>query len=438
MKSTNLKNALYKLHISIMMLGVLFLMSCSSVEQAIQPSVLQSTAQDQHRVQQSKKISHDQAKMIAELGSLIISSGNSDSKNKDLKLSRKMIKASFSIQDEQDTLFHVINYSSGGFILISADEDYTPIVAYSQQGVFEDMSLKKKDLMQSKNTSLSEWILKTKDYIDAIKKGKIKKPDEYSFEWRRVKSILKEESLKSKSSTIFQFDDDPQEPGPPNCDRPPTVTRVGPLIAATWNQGCGFNDYFPFNATFCPTGYYFDCDRAWSGCVTVAVAQVMRRWQYPQAFNWSAMSDVPLPPTSFGTSFGTNPHVALLMKQVADNLSAQYQCEGTASQMSSIVSTLHNFGYNSANYISYSSGTYLDIIQNLNFSRPVILGGFNSQNIGHAWNCDGYERISYPCYSVLFFHMNWGWGGSGNGWFYFNGNGMGYTSCQNAVINIAP
>jgi hypothetical protein len=415
--------------------GLSLLASCNSVENIVQPGMLKQTnQQDVALVSRSnKKVSIEQAKAIAELGDIVTYKkqyDNSDKSNNS-KVKKKSIRHSFSISDEEDTFCHVVNYAEGGFIVISADETFTPIVAYSDEGSFAEISIDSKSIATNKNMSLAEWLAKTRDYANAIKKGKSEKPAYFGYEWQRLKKILSDESLKSKSSVIFQIDDEPQEPGPPNCNQPPRITRVNPLIPCRWDQGCSYNDYFPF----CTSNILIQCDRVWTGCVTVAVSQLMRRWQHPNAFNWSNMIDA-VPPLTIPI-FGENPHVAFLMKQVADNLSATYGCSGTGVQLSAVVPTLHNLGYNSANRVAYTSGTYLSIIQNLSISRPVILAGFNSSNVGHAWNCDGYEQVSYPCYSVLFFHMNWGWGGQNNGWYFFD-YARDYTSCREAIINIAP
>lgn len=167
------------------------------------------------------------------------------------------------------------------------------------------------------------------------------------------------------------------------------------------------------------------------GCVTVATGQLMRYYQYPATFNWSAM------PSNQCTTT-TSEFLLRLRRELNVD-------ENNASTLNDAVRVLQSYGYN-CRKISHNANL---VEGSLRQKNPVIQRG-NEQGAqyGHAWVCDGYSFFKdYDCYELYclgysdwthdigythvqgedyrvyydrgteFFHMNWGWGGSHDGWY---------------------
>lgn len=225
---------------------------------------------------------------------------------------------------------------------------------------------------------------------------------------------------------------DPCDPNGGGCQD--QYTQVGPLLTTTWDQGCGYNQLMP---SLTCSGV---CDKAWVGCVAVAMAQVMRYHSYPQGYNYSSM-----PPNS------GNIHNATLMADIFNAFPSNQQlvyCFGTGisntgNNYSNVF--INSFGYTSAITSSYNSAT---VRNNLNQGRPVILGGGGSQGTlnGHMWVTDGYLRSVFCSgQTLLKLNMNWGWNGIGNGFFNFdnfsvtvNGVTRSYNNDKYMIYNIIP
>ena len=203
--------------------------------------------------------------------------------------------------------------------------------------------------------------------------------------------------------------------------------RVGykaPMLTVSWNQDSPYNDNVKDTLL---------CGDVYVGCVTVAVAQLMSYWAYPDSYDWDDLTANP--EISQGTSAASE--VATLMKNVFIGCGVTPGCDGSSSNIYKARNFLVNIGYTCSNIQYYTASAIEDALR---FSHPVLITGNVSNEEGHAWNIDGYEKekavICRRAYRydeatgtrILFststfekyktkFHYNWGWGGLFNGWF---------------------
>lgn len=204
---------------------------------------------------------------------------------------------------------------------------------------------------------------------------------------------------------------------------------VEPLLQAiTWNQGEPYNNECPL---------YDGKNRAVTGCVATAMAQIMAYHKYPNAlqkdiptyisqgaagdiniegveaagrtYDWAHMRD------EYDENFSDieAAAVARLMSDVGRSVNMTYGSESGAITIAPASALPDYFGYD-PDFIQYiqraqvSLAKWIEIIKHeLNEARPVYYGGL-SEGGGHAFVCDGYD-------SADFFHINWGWGGYCNG-----------------------
>lgn len=321
---------------------------------------------------------------------------------------KKTVETIDEIKNEEGiTSFYVINYSKGGFVLLSADKRIQPIIAYSENNKF---SFNENDY----NSGLKFWMKKTKKQITEIQKSSIKQSDKTKLVWEKIQSATDTKGLSKKEIILPPGDDDEDIPVDQCYDHIVTVTK-GPLLSSKWYQYNGFNGALGYNT--CegePKQFY-------AGCLPIALAQVMKYHQYPTSYNWSSMpmnsatittanfiNDIH---TSIGNEFSGNPN---------------YTCKGTevGHNLDMGIVLKNQFNYSSASFGNYD---YQIVKGNILAGRPVILQGLEPNLVsGHAWVCDGYSATSYyfdDCSgrSYLYLNMNWGfYDGMNNGYFSFN------------------
>jgi len=341
---------------------------------------------------------------------------------------RKEIESEEVIQSGELPYFYIFNFKNkGGWVIISAEKREHPILAYNNKGEF------KKD---NAPYGIVSRIETQKENIDFIRQGKFSTQQQAEAEWNVVGKELGIVEIQKIA---------PPEPG---CQEYSTNVTKGPLLSTEWGQGCGYNTLCPPNTS----GLY--CGHFPTGCVATAMSQVMRYWQTPTTtYNWSSM------PNTSG-----NTEVARLMRDAGSSVNMNYSDNGSGAKHEEIPPAMINtFTFSSAQNISYGIGSYSTIQNEINYSRPVILSGYNVKNSswlgliveyqeGHEWVCDGYSATEYYWCNqdgsqggagYLYFHMNWGWDGTSNGFYGFDnwapyGTGFNFQYYRRAIINIHP
>jgi len=352
------------------------------------------------------------------VGNLLFETNTKASSSKSISVnpSKKTIKKINEVKNEKGKIsFYVINYNEGGFVLLSSDKRTQPILAYSEKGKF--------DLDEnSLPAGLKIWIKNTKKQITDIQNSNIKQSKRDNLAWKQVESTLQ---------NIVGNKPPPEE----ECfDWTNTITR-GPLLNTTWNQQWGFNDALP----------YITCEgidfQVWAGCVPIAMAQVMKYYEYPTNYNWAAM------PLGGGPTTTAN-FIVDIHEAIDNEYSGHpyYRCDGTfvggSLDMSDVLK--NQFNYSTSTRANYNYNTVKSEISN---NRPVILSGDNGTT-GHMWVCDGYRQTSYGFADCTggtyypFYHMNWGWANtSPNGWYAYNNFdplNTNYNNNKKMIYNIIP
>lgn len=219
------------------------------------------------------------------------------------------------------------------------------------------------------------------------------------------------------------------------------ATFVDPLLSSTWSQGCYFNE-------LCPADIAGPCNHVWTGCVAVAMAQIMNYHQYPSVgvgsntytlpvygelfAGFSEGYDYSLYPASLSSS---NPDLARFMYHCGVALNMKYGPYGSGASSLSVDNALINyFKYTKALKFQYmddfSIEYWKDLIkEDLKKGNPVYYSGVSEEGIGHAFVCDGFDEFGL-------FHFNLGWGGAADG--YYAIEDLAYNNSQGAIFNIEP
>ena len=314
------------------------------------------------------------------------------------------------ISTRGETCFYAYNVNNSGFVIVSADDRFRPIVGYSDERVFETENMSPE----------------AKFYLDKIIEARTSPNvvlfDDTETEWQ---SVMKDGRLISR-----------------NGGRDASY-----LVQTTWNQDSPYNLYAP-EASGGPGG------RCYAGCVATAMSQVMKYWDYPAqgtgshsyhsgygqlsanfgqtTYNWEHM-----PNQLIGTSTDEEIEaVALLMYHCGVAVDMDYDGEkGSGAYSEDVPDGMKNyFDYDYCVRMSranYPVDTWNQMLRtDLDLGRPVYYGGQSiNGDGGHAFVCDGYDENDLM-------HFNFGWSGSGDGWFLVDA--IEFSVSAAAIFNFVP
>ena len=307
-----------------------------------------------------------------------------------------------------EACFYVFNVGSNGFVMVSADDFYRPIIGYSDERNFDT------NINPELNYMLNELI--------AGRAGKLtgKANPDVVAEWQ---SVMNTGKLISRNGGREKFY----------------------LVQTRWDQNSPYNYY-------CPVAAGGPGGRAYAGCVATAMSQVMKYWDHPlqgtgsNSYQWHGQTlsanfgattyDWDNMPNQIGNNSPQEQiqAVALLMYHCGIAVNMNYAYDGSGAYSPDVPPAIRqHFGYsNQANYKSRDSYTYAQWAQMLKESHdmgwPVYYSG-QAPDGGHAFVCDGYDDNG-------FFHYNWGWSGSGDD--YFDFDNIEYNSSDGAIFNFVP
>lgn len=315
------------------------------------------------------------------------------------------------------TLYYAINISTGGFVIVSADDRIMPVLAYSFENRYEPTG---------QPAAFERWMT---DY-------------EKQVAWAIENNYPSRESIRSEWERLLTSDT-------ASLKHLKGVTKsVPPMINTTWNQGRYYN-------AFCPADPGGQDGHAWAGCVPTAMGQIMNYYRWPEHgtgsytyvhpqygtlsadfaaadYRWE---DMPLTLNRY------NDAVAELLYHLGVSVDLDYGPGGSGMFNHKAAWSLRNyFKYDpSCEYIFRDTCTQnwkAIILAHLDQNKPLYYAGWaDTSNIsGHAFVCDGYQDTTY-------FHFNWGWGGSYDGYFmidYLTPGGSNFTLDHELIVNFFP
>lgn len=336
---------------------------------------------------------------------------------------------------DNNQLVYLFKKPDTGFVLVSGDDLAKPILGYSSTEKIDEDNLP---------VNMLKWLEDYKKQIRFIRNNDQLKSAKPSSEWQLLEDGLP-----------LQHD---------------ATDDVSPLMTTTWNQAPFYND-------LCPQEYWFS-EKAVTGCVATAMAQVMKYHNWPKqgkgihsyyhsnntvtygnlsanfgatTYDWANM------PNALNASSSAKQvnAVATLMLHCGIGVNMNYSPETSGAWVTEAKSQEETcaelalkefFGYDESSVKGVqreglSTTQWINLIKSeLDAKRPVLFAGLGDGG-GHAFVADGYTSGNY-------FHMNWGWGGIADGYYTvdaFNpgdlGTGAGsggYNSYQRVVIGIQP
>ncbi len=324
----------------------------------------------------------------------------------------KSIKQLMSVSDDSgEPLMYIVNFEdNNGYVVISATKNMHAILAYSDEGNFDDSYL---------NTGMSIYMDEFKYNIkEIINKDIDSLRIKYALSWssfeqqsddlsvstrsaaddKRRQEVLKWESLgydgfplshlaayvgsseaNNIISSLCQHTNSSYDCMTSAILLVKYISNFqGPLTQTAWHQR------EPFNV---------EASNRQAGCWTVALAQLMKYHHHPTSYVWSNISVNPTNNTDFDK----------FIKDIRRECKALYETNVTNISMEDAISALNNyFSYNTVLYdhaSSYSLSDYSRIKSSITNNNPVIMRGHsdlgNGKTAGHAWLAHGYREGYY-------------------------------------------
>ncbi|MBR1512965.1 MAG: C10 family peptidase [Bacteroidales bacterium] len=305
----------------------------------------------------------------------------------------------------------VYNVGQQGFVIVSGSTVLPPILGYSDQGVFPDLT--------EAPENVTSWL---NHYGEMI-------------------AFAEEQGLQPEADIQRQWDEALQ-----GVFTSRNETSVSPLVSTHWNQDCYYNEYCP--ATSGGGWWGGPCGHVYAGCVACAMAQVMKYWDYPATGFGShsyTHSQYGEQSANFGATtyhweqmpnnvYNSNDAVATLMYHCGVSVNMNYSASGSGAQSRDVETAVRSyFGYCGAKYrekSAYSDEAWIAMLKaELDQSHPMYYSGHDGEN-GHAFVCDGYDNNDRM-------HFNFGWSGSSDG-YYTIYDVNGYNQGQAVVMNFVP
>lgn len=349
-----------------------------------------------------------------ESGSLLKKSGVSPQ----LRHAYSSVGSRESVAGADDACYHVFNIGEqNGFIIVSGSDAMVEVLGYADSGSFDITNLPE---------NFKYWLSFYEEEFAAS-------DDE------KVSVAFPSDELNSSTKSQRNF-----------------AASIRPLIATKWNQDEPFNDLCPI----IPDG---ENNRAVTGCVATAMAQMMKYHAYPDRgtggnMYYTETYSIPVSANFSNTNYDwdnmTNVYndastqterdaVATLMYHCGVASHMDYGYSSGASSRDMAQALINNFGYDenlqiySRDY--YERQVWEDFIrEELNQSRPVFYRG-NTLRSGHLFLLDGYDTNNM-------YHINWGWGGTADGYFVLSsltpssvgagGDSGGYNYNQEAFLGV--
>ena len=338
-----------------------------------------------------------------------------------------VLKKAASAEENQYYVYE--NANGEGWVMVAADDAVTPILAYSKTGTFKT---------ENQPANVKTWLGKYDTFIKKVEEDGLVANEETSAMWNRLR--------KSPPST------------------PGGNVVVDMLVQTQWDQDDPYWKLTPGSGS----------DKAYTGCVATAMAQVMKYWEWPKkgtgSHTYQPVMDIF---DDYGNYLRTDTiYPGLLTAKFGettydwDNMLKKYTSSATTAQKNAVATLMYHCGvsaemqyggdaYNGSGtytinygdwddptcaqnsfpkyfgykrdgltsyyrdgytyhgtkyYDSWTDAAWTAMIKGELDKHHPIMYDGSGNAGGHSFICDGYDDQNY-------FHFNWGWSGSNDGWY---------------------
>ncbi|RLD54369.1 MAG: hypothetical protein DRJ01_18100, partial [Bacteroidetes bacterium] len=345
------------------------------------------------------------------------------------KMQNLTVSDKYEIVTSKQTIAYVFNLEPNGFVIVSANNEIYPIIAYSFTNQLEQNNYDENLIFQmlERDISLKE------DFYQSNHKQALENKKKWD-------DILQNKWLERD----FQ-----QWPSAGS-------TTTDGWVETKWGQSGVFNQFCPIDNSG---------QRSVVGCVATAMAMIVDFHKYIGTISFSDYDDyycgnsypyIHIDNDHEERDFPSFPELNVYLDTLRNHynndipltgqdkgalsfacgisIQMNYDSEGSGAWTSNVADALLNkFDFYSAEWIdNYGNYFYEQLSNEMISMRPaeitIYTAGYND---GHAIICDGYNTDNY-------YHLNYGWGTSNNTCWYLLPEGMpyNYSIVSGAVINI--
>ncbi len=338
------------------------------------------------------------------------------------------------IVNKAEKIAYVFHTDPEGFVIVSADDQLTPIYAFSTNSTFSQSN---DNAMHFINTDLTER-LRVKEFFSEELKEK------NAEDWNNLNEQVPHLDIPQGWSVY----------------PPEGLTSTDGWITSRWGQGDPLNMYCPIDPG--------SGNRSVVGCVATSFAQLVNYHKYfvlpnftssdnyvsqytnpaididndAQTYDFPTFSQlnqllVPIQNAYLTHSTPDTDDKAALNAACGFLVEMSYSEAGSGSNTHQIADAIVNrLGYTSASTMSTwhtdHDVFYANLINDMQNARPGVLSIFKSVGYdGHAINVDGYRS------DLDHYHLNFGWNGNSDGWYSLPaGMPENYDNVSSAVYNV--
>ena len=310
-----------------------------------------------------------------------------------------------------EACYYIFNKGEEGFVIISADDFYRPIIGYSENGKFD----------------IDNIPPALQDYLDGIvsarsvNRSTSSAAPDVAADWRMLEKTGKLVSRNGGKGVDY-------------------------LVQTQWNQSYPYNYYCPED----PAG---SGGHAIVGCLATSMAQLVSFWKYPVHGNGSHCyyhDDYGEICADFENTYYDWDHIANVVtasspiEEIEAAAMISFHCgvsidmgygpDGSGGASAPIPDAMKNyFDFSDAivqlRRDDFETETWKNMVrEQFDMGWPMYYGGCDNGGC-HAFICDGYDDYDM-------FHFNLGWGGSSDGWYIIDD--APYTNPADAMFNFVP
>jgi len=324
--------------------------------------------------------------------------------------------------DKEGLLAYVFELKPQGFIVVTANTDLVPVIAYSNNSSFpwdeDPLNL----LLHMLREDLRMRMAALEILPESVKVR-------YNTQWG---------NYLSGNLTLLA----PGDSWPPEGQ-----TWTGGWVESMWHQSSPYWNECPIDPV--------TSDRCVVGCVATAMGQIINFWQYPDAVIFTDSDsyttntrgifiDAPaasIPEIDYNDGAPTLAVCADISYACGVSVKMNYTSQGSGASHIDCADAYRNyFDFNRAQWREEQSLGFYDILeQNMKDSMPAQLGITDAGwNYAHSVICDGFRETTGDDE----WHLNFGWGGGNpdplpSSWYVLPaGMPAGYTIIFDGVLNI--
>ena len=345
--------------------------------------------------------------------------------NKAQTLGQKFVNAHFEMQnrgndlalaytafvDRNEACFYVFNVGEQGFIILSADDFYRPIIGYSENGKFD---------VNNVPPALQDYLEGIVSARSLNRTSRNAAAPDVAADWQMLEKTGRLVSRHGGRGVDY-------------------------LVQTQWDQS------YPYNY-FCPEDPNGSGGHTYVGCLATSTSQLVSFWKYPEHgygshcyihedygeicadfqntyYDWDHIANK----ISTNSPIEEIEAVALISFHCGVCIDMGYGPDGSGGASGPIPGAMHtyfNFADACVQYRrnDFETETWKSMVrEQFDMGWPMYYGGCDDGC--HAFICDGYDDYDM-------FHFNLGWGGSSDGWYLIDD--APYTNPADAMFNFVP